>query len=129
MDLLEDDEEEEEAGLEDDEEEPYYTRPLQCESPMDIFGSSPDISPCPSASSSLAEDWRPQQPAAAAAADSSAGSFPAFFSKFESEDWMAEGDSDGKMGTLSLDDIADSSFFDINRHLDAEILSTDLFPS
>ena len=111
MDLLEEEEDEVELGDGD-----QAMRPL---SPMDMFSSSP----CPSAassSSSLTENWREK-------ADSAG--FPSFFSKFESDDWMAEGESEGRMGTLSLDDIADSSFFDINRHLDAEILSTDLFPS
>jgi hypothetical protein len=111
MDLLEEEEDEAELGDGD-----QAMRPL---SPMDMFSASP----CPSAassSSSLTENWREK-------ADSAG--FPSFFSKFESDDWMAEGESEGRMGTLSLDDIADSSFFDINRHLDAEILSADLFPS
>ena len=120
MDLLEDDDDE----FEEEEEEDFSTGPLS-ESPLDMFSSNLDISPCPStpssSNSSLAEDWRPK-------ADPT--SFLAFFSELESDEWLLEGDSgESKRETLSLDDIADTSFFDVNRHLDTEILSTDLVPS
>jgi hypothetical protein len=114
-DLLEDEDEDE---AEDDLSSRQFT-----ESPLGMFSSGLDISPRSSASSSassLAEDWRPKA--------NSTGFLP-FFGELESEEWMLESESEGRKESLSLDDIVDTSFFDVNQHLDAEILSTDLFPS
>ena len=82
-------------------------------SPVDILSTHIDSSPCPSSVDSSHLDILES-------------GFPHFLTDFSSDEPCLENQGRSK-NNLSLHDISDSSFFDINQHLDEDLLSTDIF--
>jgi len=91
-----------------------------CRSPVDILSNHLDSSPAPSSVDSgldLLEHGI------------GFGHFLADLGSEEVSGGMLDHSPVRAKNQLSLDDIADSSFFDINHHLDEDMLSTDIFAS